>query len=396
MNVSDTRPHVLLAAGGTGGHVFPAEALASELMDRGFRLGLVTDKRGKAYGGALGELETHHILAGGIAGKSVPARIKSVMELGLGTWQAWRLLKDLRPDAVVGFGGYASVPTMMAASFTAIPTAIHEQNALLGKPIQVGGFNALLGRANRLLAGRVKAIATSFADTRGFPLGADQKITLTGMPVRAPIAAKADTPYPVSEGDAPLGILVLGGSQGATVLSEVVPAALGKLPDEIKARLDVTQQCREEDMSMVKKAYGESGIRAHLATFIDDVPERMAKCHVVISRAGASTVAEALTVGRPSILVPYPFAADDHQSYNAQAVDAAGAGWIMPQDTFTADNLAMRLDSLLGLPAVLEKSARCARDLGRADAAKLLADMVAGLIDKPQTDKPQTQGSAEA
>jgi len=378
MNATDTRPHVLLAAGGTGGHVFPAEALASELMDRGYRLGLVTDKRGKAYGGALGALETHHILAGGIAGKSIPARIKSVMELGVGTWQAWRLMKGLRPDAVVGFGGYASVPTMMAATFTSIPTVIHEQNALLG-------------RANRLLAGRVNAIATSFADTRGLPLGADQKITLTGMPVRAPIAAKADTPYPVSEGDAPLCVLVLGGSQGARVLSEVVPAALGKLPAEIKSRLDVTQQCREEDMSMVKAAYGEIGIRAHLATFIDDVPERMAKSHVVISRAGASTVSEALAVGRPSILVPYPFAADDHQSYNAQAVDAAGAGWIMPQDAFTADNLALRLDSLLGLPAVLEKSARCARDLGRADAAKRLADMVANLV-----EKSQEQRSAEA
>jgi len=378
MNASDTRPHVLLAAGGTGGHVFPAEALASELMDRGYRLGLVTDKRGKAYGGALGELETHRILAGGIAGKSIPARIKSVMELGIGTWQAWRLLKDLRPDAVVGFGGYASVPTMMAATFTSIPTAIHEQNALLG-------------RANRLLAGRVKAIATSFTDTHGLPAGADRKITLTGMPVRAPIAAKADTPYPASEGDAPLGVLVLGGSQGATVLSEVIPAALAKLSDEIKARLDVTQQCREEDMSMVKAAYGESGIRAHLATFIDDVPERLGKSHVVISRAGASTVAEALAVGRPSILVPYPYAADDHQSYNAQAVDAAGAGWIMPQDTFTAENLAIRLDSLLGLPAVLEKSARCARDLGRADAAKHLADMVANLV-----EHSQEQRSAEA
>jgi len=378
MSATDTRPHVLLAAGGTGGHVFPAEALASELMDRGYRLGLVTDKRGKAYGGALGALETHHILAGGIAGKSIPARIKSVMELGLGTWQAWRLLKSLRPDAVVGFGGYASVPTMMAATFTSIPTAIHEQNALLG-------------RANRLLAGRVKAIATSFADTRGLPLGADQKITLTGMPVRAPIAAKADTPYPVSEGDAPLCVLVLGGSQGATVLSEVVPAALGKLPDEIKSRLDVTQQCREEDMSMVKAAYGKIGIRAHLATFIDDVPERMAKSHVMISRAGASTVAEALAVGRPSVLVPYPFAADDHQNYNAQAVDAAGAGWIMPQDAFTADNLALRLDSLLGLPAVLEKSARCARDLGRADAAKRLADVVTSLV-----EQSQEQRSAEA
>ncbi|MBL4613817.1 MAG: undecaprenyldiphospho-muramoylpentapeptide beta-N-acetylglucosaminyltransferase [Magnetovibrio sp.] len=370
------KPHVLLAAGGTGGHVFPAEALASELMDRGFRLGLVTDKRGQAYGGALGALETHHILAGGIAGKSVPARIKSVVELGLGTWQAWRLLKNLQPDAVVGFGGYASVPTMMAATFTAVPTAIHEQNALLG-------------RANRLLAGRVKSIATSFADTQGLPNAALAKVSLTGMPVRAPIAAKCDAPYPNTEGDAALGILVLGGSQGATVLSQVVPAALAKLPDEIKNRLEVTQQCRDEDMDAVKRAYAENGICAHLATFIDDVPERMAKAHLMISRAGASSVSEALAVGRPSILVPYPYAADDHQTFNAQAVDAAGAGWIMPQDTFTPDNLAVRLDSLLGLPAVLEKAARCARDVGRADAAKHLADLVENLVGHKQ------QGSAE-
>ena len=362
------KPHVLLAAGGTGGHVFPAEALASELLNRGYRLGLVTDKRGKVYGGALGELETYRIAAGGIAGKGLFSKIKSVLELGIGTLQAWRLLKQLKPDAVIGFGGYASVPTMMAATFTSTRTGIHEQNALLG-------------RANRLLAGRVDAIASSFADTRGVPEANAGSIKLTGMPVRALIAEKADVPFPATEGDAPLGVLVLGGSQGATVLSEIVPAALAKLPEDIKARLDVTQQCREEDLQAVQNAYSTMGIRAHLATFIDDVPERMAKAHVVISRAGASTVSEALAVGRPSILVPYPFAADDHQTYNAQAVDAAGAGWIMPQDTFTADNLAMRLDSLLGLPAVLEKAARCAKELGEADAAKHLADMVAELID---------------
>lgn len=358
-----TMPHILLAAGGTGGHVFPAEALASELMARGCRLGLVTDKRGKAYGGALGALETHHILAGGIAGKSIPARIKSVAELGLGTWQAWRLLKKLKPDAVVGFGGYASVPTVLAATFTPTPTAIHEQNALLG-------------RANRLLAGRVDAIATSFAGTQGIPQTAMSKVQLTGMPVRANIAAKAGASYPSAEGDARLGIVVLGGSQGASVLSSVVPSALEKLPDAIKARLDVTQQCREEDLDAVKAAYQNSGIRAHLATFIDDVPERLAAAHLLISRAGASSVSEALAVGRPTILVPYPYAADDHQTFNAQAVDAAGAGWIMPQETFTADALAARLDSLLGLPAVLQKAARCAAELGSAEAAKRLADVV--------------------
>lgn len=363
-----TAPHVLLAAGGTGGHVFPAEALASELMGRGYRLGLITDKRGKAYGGALGQLETHRILAGGIAGKSMPARLKSIVELGLGALQAWRLIKRLKPDAIVGFGGYASVPTMMAASFTQVPTAIHEQNALLG-------------RANRLLAGRVDTIATSFADTKGIPENADGKIKRTGMPVRANIAAKSHAPYPSVEGDARLGLVVLGGSQGATVLSEVVPAALAKLPDAIKARLDVTQQCRDEDLDAVKAAYQKSGIRAHLASFIDDVPERLAGAHLLISRAGASSVSEALAVGRPTILVPYPYAADDHQTANAQAVDAAGAGWIMPQDTFNADALAARLDSLLGLPAVMEKAARCAVELGNADAAKRLADVVTQMIE---------------
>lgn len=363
-----TAPHVLLAAGGTGGHVFPAEALASELMGRGYRLGLVTDKRGKAYGGALGQLETHRILAGGIAGKSIPARLKSIIELGLGTLQAWRLIKRLKPDAIVGFGGYASVPTMMAASFTQVPTAIHEQNALLG-------------RANRLLAARVDTIATSFADTKGISENAGGKNKRTGMPVRANIAAKSQAAYPSVEGDSRLGLVVLGGSQGATVLSEVVPAALAKLPDAIKARLDVTQQCREEDLDAVKLAYQKSGIRAHLASFIDDVPERLAGAHLLISRAGASSVSEALAVGRPTILVPYPYAADDHQTANAQAVDAAGAGWIMPQNTFNADALAARLDSLLGLPAVMEKAARCAVELGNADAAKRLADVVTQMIE---------------
>lgn len=370
-----TVPHILLAAGGTGGHVFPAEALAFELLGRGYRLGLVTDKRGKAYGGSLGDLETHHIQAGGIAGKSIPARIKSVLALGIGTWQAWRLLKHLKPDAVVGFGGYASVPTMLAATFANIPTIIHEQNALLG-------------RANRLLAGRVNAIATSFSDTQGFGTVNMDKVQLTGMPVRALIAEKSDVPYPDAEGESPLGLLILGGSQGATVLSEIIPAALDKLPDALKSRLNVTQQCRQEDLDTVKSAYQKSGIRAHLDVFIDDVPDRMASAHLMISRAGASSVSEALAVGRPSILVPYPFAADDHQTYNARAVDAAGAGWIMPQETFTADALAARLDSLLGLPAVLEKSARCAAKLGSTDAARQLADMV----EKISTSKERANG----
>ncbi len=362
-----SKPLIILAAGGTGGHIFPAEALAQELKGRGFNLALVTDRRGHAFKGTLGELETHRVLAGGIAGKSFAAKIKSVFELGLGTVQAFRLLRRLKPSAVVGFGGYAALPTMLAAVLSGIPSAIHEQNALLG-------------RANRLLASRVRRIATSFATTRGLPEGSQDKVRLTGMPVRPAIAAQKDTPFGDLEDNQPINLLVLGGSQGATILSEVVPAALERLGGELRDRLNVTQQCREEDLASTQRVYQGANIKAELATFISDVPEQLAKAHLVIARAGASTVAEVMTVGRPSILVPYPFAADDHQTFNAQAADSAGAGWIMPQDTFTPANLAARLDSLFGLPAVLKKAAIGAHEQGRPDAASHLADTVSALV----------------
>lgn len=362
-------PLVMLAAGGTGGHVFPAEALAAELKNRGFRLGLITDRRGSAFKGTLGEIETHRILAGGIAGKSIVKKIKSVGELAIGTMQAYSLLRRLKPACVVGFGGYASVPTMMAASMSSIGSVIHEQNALLG-------------RANRLLASRMEKIATSFSEMRGLPEGVADKVILTGMPVRSQIAEKRDHPYLEAEGNGPLNILVLGGSQGATVLSEVVPSALDRMDKKLRERIHVTQQCREEDLAAVGRTYQANNIKADLATFISDVPERLANAHLIIARAGASTVAEILTVGRPSILIPYPFAADDHQTFNARAVDAAGAGWIMPQSSFTAENLAARLDSLLGLPAVLKKTAISAHQLGRSDAAQRLADVVSMVATK--------------
>lgn len=371
-----SKPLVLLATGGTGGHVFPAEALAAELNARGFRLGLVTDRRGSNFKGTLGEIETHRILAGGIAGKSLPTLIKSVFALGIGTLQAFALVRKIRPACVVGFGGYASVPTMLAASMAGCATAIHEQNALLG-------------RANRLLAPRVGRIATSFTETRGMNADVESKSILTGMPVRAAIAEKRGTPYPEGEGDTTLNVLVLGGSQGATVLSEVVPAALDRLDTDIRARLHVTQQCREEDLAAVGRAYRASNIKADLATFISDVPERLANAHLVIARSGASTVAEVLAVGRPSIWVPYPFAADDHQTFNARAIDGAGAGWIMPQETFTVENLAARVDSLLGLPAVLKKAAASAFEHGSSDAAKKLADVVVGLINETRQNTPE-------
>lgn len=354
---------IVLAAGGTGGHVFPAEALARELKNRGHRLALLTDRRGDAYGGALGEIDTHRIRAGGIAGKGPLAKIKSVAELGLGTLQARRLLKQMRPSAVVGFGGYASIPTMLAAGLTGVPTVLHEQNAILG-------------RANRLLADKARAIAVSFPESRGIPAKSESKVTHTGMPVRSNILDVRDTPYPSFTDSRPFSILVLGGSQGARVLSEVIPDAIARLTDKLKARIRITQQCRPEDLEEVRGTYKRLGIDAELAQFFKDVPERLAAAHLVISRSGASTVAELLAVGRPAMLVPYKYAIDDHQSLNAHAVDEVGAGWLIPEDDFTPDSLAARLESMFGMPMILEKAAEAARKTGRPDATERLAALV--------------------
>ncbi len=370
---------VVLAAGGTGGHVFPAEALAAELAGRGVRLSLVTDRRGGALGGYLGAVETHRIRAGGLAGKGVVARLRSTPELAWGTVQARALLKRLGPDAVIGFGGYASVPTMLAASFAGLQTAIHEQNAVLG-------------RANRLLARRVGRIATSFAVVDGLPADAAGKVTHTGMPVRPESAAVRERPYPSLAGDGPVHVFVFGGSQGARVFSDVVPEAVGRLSESWRLRLRISQQCRPETLEDTRGAYRELGVEADLSAFFGDVPERLAAAHLIIARAGASTVAESTAVGRPAILVPYPFAIDDHQTVNARCVDEAGAGWLMPEGAFTPEALAARLESLFGRPAVLDRAAACARAAGRADAAVRLADMVFRLL--PSNGEPETRRKA--
>jgi UDP-N-acetylglucosamine--N-acetylmuramyl-(pentapeptide) pyrophosphoryl-undecaprenol N-acetylglucosamine transferase len=368
---------IVLAAGGTGGHVFPAEALANELGSRGYSLALITDSRGDAYGGKLAELETFRVRAGGIAGKGLIAKIRSVAELGMGTWQARGLLKKLKPHAVVGFGGYASVPTMLAATMSGLKTVLHEQNAVLG-------------RANRLLAGRIDAIAVSFPESRAIPASDVAKVTHTGMPVRNRVLEVRDRPYPSFTDKRPLSILVLGGSQGARVLSDVVPGAIAGLPDALRDRVHITQQCRPEDLERVKALYEGLGISADLASFFDDVPDYLANAHLVISRSGASTVAEVLAVGRPAILVPYRHAIDDHQSLNAHAVDEVGAGWLIPESDFTSESLSQRLASMFGMPTILEKAAEASRRAGRPDAAKRLANLVESVIGnsngKPKRD----------
>ncbi len=363
---------IALTAGGTGGHVFPAEALASELQARGYDLALITDRRGQAFGGTLGRIATHRIHAGGLAGRGALARLRALTELGAGWLQARALLKSLKPAAVIGFGGYASVPAMLAATSAGIPTALHEQNAVLG-------------RANRLLAPRVTRIATCYAQVSHLAAGLRGKVAQTGMPVRPQIIARRDQPYPALEAGGPVRILVLGGSQGARILSDVLPAALARLPEPLRARIDLSQQCRPEDLDAVRAAYAGSGVKATLESFFQDVPERMAAAHLVIARAGASTVGELTALGRPAILVPYPYAIDDHQTANAHAVDEAGGGWMIPQPAFTPESLAGRLDSLFSLPGSLTRAAACARAAGVPDAAQRLADLAERLI----TDKPE-------
>jgi len=360
-------PLVVLATGGTGGHVFPAEALAGELMSRGYRLALITDRRGGVFSGVLGDLETYRIRAGGVAGKNILALLQSVAELAVGLFQARSLLKRLQPAAVIGFGGYASVPTMLAACFGGFAAAIHEQNAILG-------------RANRLLATRVRQIATCFDTVEELPADVQDKVIFTGMPVRPAVAKCREISYPVLADDDALHLMIVGGSQGARVLSDVVPAAIALLPDVYRQRIRVTQQCRPEDLARVTEAYAEIGVEATLESFFADLPRRMAAAHLVIGRAGASTVSELTAIGRPAILVPYPHAVDDHQARNAHAIDEAGGGWLINEDVFTADALAKRLQSLFGLPAVLQRSAANARAAGRPAAAEALADMVAGII----------------
>ena len=356
---------VVLAAGGTGGHVFPAQALAEELLRRGHALALVTDHRGVEYGDALGRIETFRISAAGF-GKGLIGKLRGIVALGAGFLQARRVLSRLRPGAVVGFGGYPTLPTMIAACRAGLPTLIHEQNAILG-------------RANAFLAPRVSRIATSFASVAGIGARDRNKSVHTGNPVRATIAELRDRAY-ADPTEHELAILVLGGSQGARVLSDVVPAALAALPDAARRRLRVVQQCRKEDIERVRLAYWGHNIRAELATFFDDVPDRLQAAHLVICRAGASTVAELVEAGRPAVLVPYRFATDDHQRANASAVAEAGGGWMMVEDDFTPEALARRIEELIEDPARLASAAAGSASLRRGAAASLLADEVEILL----------------
>lgn len=356
---------VVLATGGTGGHVFPAEALAGELEARGVPFALVTDSRGRQWQGALARRPIHYIRSASPSG-SVGSKIKAVATLAVGLFDAWRVLGRIGPSAVIGFGGYASVPTMVAARLRRLPAMLHEQNAVLGK-------------ANRMVQSGAGLIATSFAPTRFLAEG-DPRARLVGNPVREPVRALRSLGYrPPSDGRI-IDVLVFGGSQGAASFSQVVPQALLALPPALRPRLRVVQQCRREDLDSVRRVYAKHGVVAELAPFFADLPQRIAAAHLVIGRSGASTVAELATVGRPSILVPYPYAADDHQTANARAFEAVGACLVIPHGAFDAATLAGHLSGLFEAPERLAAMAAAAHGAGRPDAASRLADAVAELV----------------
>jgi UDP-N-acetylglucosamine--N-acetylmuramyl-(pentapeptide) pyrophosphoryl-undecaprenol N-acetylglucosamine transferase len=368
---------VLLAAGGTGGHMFPALALARELRGRDLRIVLACDRRGARYVGT--EIEHEQIRAGSPSGPP-RQRIVGLSQLGLGLVQALTLLRRHRPAAVAAFGGYASVPVGIAARLLKIPLLVHEQNAVLG-------------RANRLIARRAARLALSFPSTEGAAESGVAERLLTGNPVRADVVARRDEPYHAPASGGSLRLLVVGGSQGARVLSEALPAALARLPKVDRARIELTQQCRPEDLARVASAYQGLGYAADLANFFDDLPERLARAHLVISRSGASSVAELLVIGRPALLVPYRYAADDHQRANAQAVVRAGAGWLIDEAELDGEVLAGRLSACLGQPEQLEEMARRAHALGRPDAASALADAVESLM-SPSIEKLRLEALA--
>lgn len=359
------KPPVMLAAGGTGGHLFPAFALAEELGRRGIDVDLITDMRGDRYGSEFPARAVYQVPSATLSGRSPGAIASTAVTLARGTKAAHAILGKVRPSAVIGFGGYPTYPPLMAARLRGIPTAIHEQNAVLG-------------RANRLLAKRVTKIATSFENTK-FADDLAGKVTLTGNPVRQVVLDAAALDYIAPTHSSDVRLLIFGGSQGARYFADSVPPALIELPEIIRSRIKITQQAREEDLDRVIQAYTTHGIAADVAPFFTDLPSRMANAHLVIGRAGASTVAELTVIGRPSILVPLPHALDNDQLNNALRLQDRGGAWCLEQQTLTPEKLADEIERLVSSPETLATAAAAAKTAGRPDAVTRLADFVQSL-----------------
>lgn len=366
---------IVLSAGGTGGHVMPALALAAALRDRGYDCVMATDARGARFREMAQDIPFHVLAAGAPAG-GILARLRGVLALGRGTVQALNLLRRIKPPVVVGFGGYPCVPAMLAARIMGVPTVLHEANAVLGK-------------ANRFLASGAAVVALSHGQGAENGGGRDTlKAVVTGNPVRPEFAEIGKKPYPEPTEKGPLRILVTGGSLGAEVFGRVVPEALAELPEPLRARLGVVQQCVAADMARVREAYERAGIRAWVEPFFTDLPDQIEAAHLVIARSGASTVAELAAAGRPAIFVPYPHHADQQQKANARAIEAAGGGWVMDQQAdFTPQALRTRIESLMQEPQTLAKAATAARSCGMPDAADRLAALVVNAAERRGGEK---------
>jgi len=374
--------HYVLAAGGTGGHLIPAFALAVELERRGHHVALITDERGARLPGKPASLVAHVLPAGRIGKNPLhwPKGIGAILE---GKRMALRLFDSFEPSAVIGFGGYPAFPALWAATSAGIPSVIHEQNAVLG-------------RVNRFLAGRVDAIATSYREVERLKSAHLGKVHLVGNPVRAEVLELRERPFPAFSADGLLRVLVTGGSQGASILSEIVPDGLAMLPPALRSRLQVTQQCRPEDIEKVRARYGAHDIPAELGTYFENMAERLADAHLFIGRAGASTIAELTAVGRPAILVPLPIATDDHQAFNTAEICAAGGARMIRQERFTPVELAKQIQAIAMNPETLANAAHGAWNCGYPKAVADLADLVEGFGGAPLMDVIQVARSVSA
>ncbi len=355
------KPLAVVAAGGTGGHMFPAEALARELNDRGWDVVLASDKRGAAFAANFPAIERLSLEAATFKKSDPIGMARAAIKIGLGIMQARKAFKRLKPWAVVGFGGYPSYPALMAALGRKDITLIHEQNSVLG-------------RSNRQIVKQVDAVACAFPVLRMAPAEMEGRVQVVGNPVRPDIRALYDEPYPAI--DPTVRILVTGGSQGAKILSETVPQALALLPVSLRINLHVEQQTRADQLEMATEIYRKAEIDAEVAPFFTDMAERLGRAHIVIGRAGASTVCELAVAGKPSILIPLKIAADDHQTYNAEVLKAAKAAVVIREDDVTAEKLCSEIRTLIEGAALLPMRAAAAKSVARPDAAKLLADLV--------------------
>jgi len=367
-------PLIALAAGGTGGHMFPAEALAQELKRRGYRVLLVTDKRGKRYAESFPADEKFLISAATPSVGGPIAKGAAAVSIAFGLFTSLREFRVRKPAAAVGFGGYPSLPAMKAAAMLGIPYGVHEQNGVLG-------------RANRLLVKGAAFAAHAFPVLEKLPAGVAAEEV--GNPVRDAVQAVSNSPFAPVADDGDINILIFGGSQGASIFSDVPIRALALQPEHIRRRLSVVHQVREQDNEAAKEAYAQAGVRAEIAPFFKDLPQRIAKAHLVVSRSGASTVTELSAVGRPSILVPLAIAMDDHQAGNARVLSKANAAIVLPEKTFSEETLSAALTPLLANPARLQSMASSAKGAVKPEAAARLADLVDGICRVRRSDSEE-------